>query len=60
MTIEKQKRINELAKLKKERGLTAEEAAEQKVLYQEYLTEWRNGMTQSLNARIDEMAGGKK
>ena len=34
-------RINELARLKKERELTAEELAEQARLRKEYIEEWR-------------------
>ncbi|MBR2879872.1 MAG: DUF896 domain-containing protein [Oscillospiraceae bacterium] len=34
-------RINELARLKKERELTAEELAEQAALRKEYIEEWR-------------------
>ena len=34
-------RINELARLKKERGLTADELAEQARLRKEYIAEWR-------------------
>lgn len=34
-------RINELARLKKARPLTAEEAAEQDTLRKEYIAEWR-------------------
>lgn len=34
-------RINELARLKKERELTAEESAEQARLRKEYIEEWR-------------------
>lgn len=41
---EKLTRINELAKKKKETGLTQEEQKEQKVLREEYLEEFRSGM----------------
>lgn len=40
---EKLQRINELAKLKKERDLTAEEIAEQAQLREEYLANLRHG-----------------
>ena len=48
MLKEKLDRINALARLKKERELTAEEAAEQAALRQEYLAEWRRGAIQVL------------
>ena len=48
MIKEKLNRINELARLKKERELTPEEAEEQAVLRREYLDEWRAGAVQVL------------
>lgn len=44
-------RINELAKKKKASGLTAEELAEQKELYKEYL----GGIRQQLKAQLDNI-----
>ncbi len=41
MNKEKIQRINELAKLSKERALTTDEAAEQKALREEYVAEFR-------------------
>ena len=41
-------RINELARLAKERELTAEELAERDALRKEYLAEWRRGAEQVL------------
>ena len=41
-------RINELAKLAKERELTAEELAERDLLRKEYIAEWRRGAEQVL------------
>ena len=41
-------RINELAKLAKERDLTAEETAERDILRKEYIAEWRRGAEQVL------------
>ena len=41
-------RINELARLAKERELTAEELAERDVLRKEYIAEWRRGAEQVL------------
>lgn len=37
-------RINELAKKKREQGLTQQEQAEQKELYKEYLAKFRNNL----------------
>ena len=39
----KLERINELARLAKERALTAEELAERDTLRKEYIAEWRQG-----------------
>ena len=48
-------RINELAAKKKGEGLTAEEQAEQKVLYKEYLAAIRGSMKAQLdNVRFVE------
>ena len=41
-------RINELAKLAKERSLTAEELSERDALRKEYIDEWRRGAEQVL------------
>ena len=43
-------RINELARLKKTRELTSEEAAEQDALRREYIAEWRKGAIQVLES----------
>ena len=43
------KRINELAKKKKEQGLTSEEQAEQKDLYKEYLLSFRKNFEKQLD-----------
>ncbi|MBE6914259.1 MAG: DUF896 domain-containing protein [Ruminococcaceae bacterium] len=48
MIQEKLKRINELAKLQKQRELTAEEKDEQARLRKEYIEEWRAGVVQVL------------
>lgn len=45
----KMNRINELAKKKKEEGLTEEELAEQKVLREEYLASFKKGFKQQLD-----------
>ena len=44
----KLQRINELARIKKERELTAEETAERDALRKEYLDEWRKGAIEVL------------
>lgn len=43
-------RINVLARKAKADGLTEEEKAEQKVLREAYIEEWRNGMRQTLSS----------
>ena len=61
MLQEKLNRINELARLKKERELTAAEAAEQTALRQEYIAEWRRGAIQVLeNTWIVDEHGVKR
>lgn len=44
MTKEKINRINELARLSKERTLTSSELEEQKALREEYITEFRSSL----------------
>lgn len=55
-------RINELAKKKKTSGLTAEELAEQKELYKEYLGGIRNQLKAQLDniEVVDELPEQKK
>ena len=54
-------RINELARLAKERGLTNEEADERHALRQEYLDEWRRSTIATLeNTYIDDGSGKLK
>ena len=43
------KRINELAKIKKERPLSADEQAEQKELYKKYLANFRKNFEKQLD-----------
>ena len=51
-------RINELAKLAKERCLTKEEAQERQILREEYLCEWRRCTIDTLeNTYIDDGKG---
>ena len=54
-------RINELARLQKERELSAEEKAEQAALRKEYIAEWRAGAIQVLeNTYIVDANGAKR
>ena len=48
MEQEKLTRINELARLAKERALTEEELEERDALRREYIAEWRRGAEQVL------------
>lgn len=56
----KLQRINELARLKKERLLTAEELAERDALRKEYLDEWRKGAIEVLENTYVQTPDGKK
>jgi len=60
MTEEKLRRINALAKKKKETGLTEDELAEQKALYKEYLTGFRNNLRGTLESTVLERPDGTK
>ena len=61
MTNEKLERINALARLEKERELTAEELAERDTLRKEYIAEWRRGAEQVLeNTYIVDEKGNKR
>ena len=53
-------RINELAKLAKERELTAEEIAERDVLRKEYIAEWRQGAMGVLDNLVIQTPDGKR
>ena len=54
-------RINELAKLAKERALTEEEVSERDALRREYIAEWRAGAEQVLeNTYIVDPNGVKR
>lgn len=53
------KRINELAKKKREQGLTDEEQKEQKELYKKYLANFRNNMEKQLDNTDVEYPDGK-
>lgn len=56
----KLQRINELARIKKERELTAEETAERDTLRKEYLDEWRKGAIEVLENTYIQTPDGKK
>lgn len=56
----KLQRINELARLKKERELTADELAERDELRKEYLDEWRKGAVEVLENTYIQTSDGKK
>lgn len=56
----KLERINELAKLAKERELTAEELSERDALRKEYIAEWRRGAEQVLENTYLVTPDGKK
>ena len=60
MTNSKLERINELARIAKERELTAEEIAEREILRKEYLAEWRRGAEQVLENTYIVTPDGKK
>ena len=61
MIQEKLSRINELAKLQKERDLTEAEKAEQSRLRKQYIEEWRAGAVQVLeNTYIVDKNGVKR
>lgn len=60
MENEKLNRINELARLAKERELTAEELSERDALRKEYIAEWRRGAEQVLENTYIIGPDGKK
>lgn len=53
-------RINELAKKKKSVGLSADELAEQKALYKEYIGEFRASLTGQLDNMIIQNPDGTR
>ena len=53
-------RINELARLAKERELTPQELAERDTLRREYVAEWRRGAEQVLENTYIQTPDGKK
>lgn len=53
-------RINELARLAKERELTDEELRERDTLRKEYIAEWRKGAQQVLDNTYIQTPDGRK
>ena len=53
-------RINELARLAKERALSEEELAEREALRREYIAEWRRGAIELLENTYIQTPDGKK
>ena len=53
-------RINELARLAKERELTQEELNERDILRKEYIAEWRKGAEQVLDNTYIQPPDGKQ
>lgn len=53
-------RINELARLAKQRALTEQELAERDTLRKEYIAEWRKGAEQVLDNTYIQTPDGKK
>ena len=60
MENKKLNRINELARLARERELTAEELSEREALRKEYIAEWRRGAEQVLDNTYIVGPDGKK
>ena len=61
MTNSKLERINDLARIAKERELTPEELSERDILRKEYIAEWRKGAEQVLeNTYIVDEQGNKR
>jgi len=58
VTNDKINRINQLAKKKREVGLTDEELAEQKALYKEYIGEFRSSLQGQLDSMVIEKPDG--
>ena len=53
-------RINELARLAKQRALTAEELAERDILRKEYIEDWRRSTIAVLENTYIQTSDGKK
>lgn len=60
MEQKKLERINELARLAKERALSEEELAEREALRREYIAEWRRSTIELLENTYIQTPDGKK
>ena len=60
MLQEKLDRINELARIAKQRPLTEAEQQEREVLRKEYIAEWRKGAMEVLDNLVIQTPDGKK
>ncbi len=60
MLQEKLDRINELARISKQRELTQEEQQEREVLRKEYIAEWRKGAMDVLDNLVIQTPDGKR
>ncbi len=60
MLQEKLDRINELARISKQRALTEEEKQEREVLRKEYIAEWRKGAMDVLDNLVIQTPDGKR
>ena len=60
MLQEKLDRINELARIAKQRELTAEESRERDTLRKEYIAEWRKGAMDVLDNLVIQTPDGKR
>lgn len=60
MLQEKFDRINELARISKQRELTQEEQQEREVLRKEYIAEWRKGAMDVLDNLVIQTPDGKR
>lgn len=60
MLQEKLDRINELARISKQRELTQEELQEREVLRKEYIAEWRKGAMDVLDNLVIQTPDGKR
>lgn len=60
MLQEKLDRINELARISKQRELTEEEKQEREALRREYIAEWRRGAMDVLDNLVIQTPDGKR